>query len=120
MGSVTSVEQPEPKPWAMPLPEVGEVVLFYQDGDVAVGGAPMVVLKVTAPTITGRLQTLETVTMKQSVRHVDDPVLRERPRSKQFGTWDFAGVGKRLRDVETILNDAGLKDAPKPTAEVKK
>lgn len=112
MAKQALVEAETPK-YVMPDVSVGETVLFYTDADATREGIPMVVLSLGGEAIAGMLQSLDSVRMRDSVRHVSDPKLKEKPRMREYGSWDYGPVGERLRAVESTLRASGLLDTKK-------
>lgn len=79
---------------------IGTQVLYYRDPmnpqDPQLG---FVSEKPGAQTLTISVMTRSGFVEKASVRHIDDPGLKENPAWRQWGCWDLTDTEKTLRRV---------------------
>lgn len=95
------------QPFKQPDVHIGQVVLWFPDGNREVIGTPCVITKfneinvtlhdLLAPAGTGR---------RRGVRHCDDPILQRSPDSIANGGWDFPQGWKAQLECQARVLDA--------------
>lgn len=90
----------------MPPVEVGEVVLFYPDGDKKNDPSPAVVTHIgeQALALAAIVQDTQNLNPLYGVRHVADPSL-VKADVRSHGAWDYGPVHKELRELKKALSD---------------
>ena len=96
----------QPKPFKMETPFFGQMVLFYPDG--AKTARKPVVAHVYSASRSGQsvqLQKVGSTEVNYSVRHVDDPRLRESEDQRQEGAWDFLEEHYELKRLQAEVEE---------------
>lgn len=99
----------------MPQAEVGDAVVWFQDGDSSGGGTAGTVAVVRGDVIDIKLHTAGPGMFKMTVRHIADPKLRDNPIVRvRDGAWDHSPMLKRLMRLEDAMRKGGFFDDEKP------
>lgn len=91
----------EDKPFEMPRPDRGQMVMFYPNCQTTQGNRLLgYVMRITRSNVelnvSGRLY--------EGVRHRDDPVLKTNQHARAFGCWEFTERDKKLDALEERLS----------------
>jgi len=79
---------------------VGEIVLFYTEGDMNSSPTPGLIEKINPDGVADilLLHSQQALRFRPAVRPVDDPANVTKPHlRKEYGTWDLTESGKYLR-----------------------
>jgi len=87
-----------PNEFKMPAVEVGDIVLWYGDGNVSTAPCPAIVTKATEANVAlVCFDDAYVMGPKVGVMHVDDPRVRQHPDER--GGWDFRPKDKAKREA---------------------
>lgn len=93
MPSATKQQvQPEAH-FYMPVPDRGQMVVFYPAGNVSTANRHMAYINKVSR---NNIEVLLSGRLFEGVRHVTDPKLETNPNAKAFGAWDFTDRDKKL------------------------
>lgn len=93
--SVETECPPEPKPWTMPTPQLGQTVLYYHRSTVSKANTDIAfVSSIGESSIAVQFRG----TGYDEVMHIDDPRLKANPdlRHDIHGVWDYTDQHKRM------------------------
>ena len=87
----------------MPLANVGEIVLYYLEGDVSSAPTPAMIETISDDGVADLLllHSRQPCRYRPAARHVSDQSNLNRPAvRKEYGTWDLTELGKLIRQLQ--------------------
>ena len=101
----------ETKKWTMPIPNIGDVVLFSSDWQTFKN--PQIGFVASKPgDTTINILTFSPAgfaTVHNSAHHKDDPALQGDHGWEDLGAWDFATITKTYRDLNSGVSSGRTK-----------
>jgi hypothetical protein len=99
-------EKPAPPPFEAPKVRVGQQVRFYRNGEVIDGHAPEIAFVIKGGNrALSMLKTIDGWPI-QTVYHISDPKLRDKPNLRANGAWDFIEEEIQQRATNAKLLEA--------------
>lgn len=109
------VEEVSKPKFQMPKVRVGQQVQYWRYGEKLPNEPPEIAFVIKAGhNVISYLKTIDG-TPKQSVLHIDDPKLKEKPHQRENGAWDFIEeeIEQRKLNADLLARVAALEEALK-------
>ena len=101
------------KPWTMPVPEMGDIVIFSKDWKTFKN--PQIGFVASEPgDTTISILTFSPAgfaTVQNSCHHKNDPALQGDHGWEDLGAWDFAPITKTFRELKAGVSSGRTKSA---------
>lgn len=103
------VAPPAPAPtvgqWQCPRVSVGDMVLWYCDGDVGATPSTARVTTVTPGTVDLIVDTKDASIRRYGVHHIHDPAIKNFPDIRKQGAWGVSSLMQRLAILEKRMDE---------------